>query len=93
MLSSVTEKADGDNDRSKAEQDEYYQQACKSIAEHIESSKNLLSLKQILKVIRHVASEYNLATIPRNEHIILYLHDNHYRHLLMVKPAKTASGV
>jgi elongator complex protein 3 (tRNA carboxymethyluridine synthase) len=89
----VTEKADGDNNRSKAEQDEYYQQACKSIAEHIESSKNLLSLNQILKVVRHVASEYNLATIPRNEHIILYLHDNHYRHLLMVKPAKTASGV
>ncbi|MDQ3835597.1 MAG: tRNA uridine(34) 5-carboxymethylaminomethyl modification radical SAM/GNAT enzyme Elp3 [Thermoproteota archaeon] len=91
----MTEEAGGDDsyNNNKAKQDKYYQQACKSIAEQIESSKNPLSLKQILKVIRHVASEYNLATIPRNEHIILYLQDNRYRHLLMVKPAKTASGV
>jgi elongator complex protein 3 len=92
----VTEEADGydsNNNNNRAEQDNHYQQACKSIAEQIESSKNPLSLKQIFKIIRHVASEYNLATIPRNEHIILYLQDNHYRHVLMVKPAKTASGV
>ncbi|MDQ3848637.1 MAG: tRNA uridine(34) 5-carboxymethylaminomethyl modification radical SAM/GNAT enzyme Elp3 [Thermoproteota archaeon] len=95
MLSSVREEDDGDknNNNNSAEQDKYYQQACKSIAEQIESSKNPMSLKQILKLIRHMASEHNLATIPRNEHIILYLQDNRYRHLLMVKPAKTASGV
>jgi elongator complex protein 3 len=93
----VTEEADDENNNNNnnhnAEQDKCYQQACKSIAEQIQSSKNSLSLKQILKLIRHVASEYNLTTIPRNEHVILYLQDNHYRHLLMVKPAKTASGV
>jgi elongator complex protein 3 len=70
-----------------------YQQACKSIAERIESSKNLFSITQVLKVIRQVASEYHLRTMPRNEHIIRYLHDNRYRRLLMVKPTKTASGV
>src|SRR3712207_7172458 len=31
--------------------------------------------------------------MPRNEHIIHYLQDDRYRRLLMVKPAKTASGV
>jgi elongator complex protein 3 len=75
------------------EANDNYQQACKSIADEIEHSKNSLSIKQVLKVVRQVASEYNLDTIPRNEHIIHYLRDDHYRRLLMVKPAKTASGV
>jgi elongator complex protein 3 len=69
-----------------------YQQACRSIAEQIESG-NLLSVTQALKVVREVASAYHLDTMPRNEHIMQYLHDNRYRRLLMVKPAKTASGV
>ncbi len=69
-----------------------YQQACKSIAEQIES-KNILSVRQVLKVVRQVASKYHLDTMPKNEHIIQYLHDRRYRQLLMVKPTKTASGV
>jgi elongator complex protein 3 len=69
-----------------------YQHACRSIAERIESGK-LLSVRQALKVVREVASEYRLDTMPKNEHIIQYLHDSRYRRLLMVKPAKTASGV
>jgi elongator complex protein 3 len=69
-----------------------YQQACRSIAQAIES-RNLLSVRQALKVVREVASAYHLDTMPRNEHIMQYLHDNRYRRLLMVKPAKTASGV
>lgn len=71
---------------------EDYQQACKSIAEQIES-KNLLSVSQVLKVVRDMSSAYHLATMPKNEHIIQYLHNSKYRRLLMVKPAKTASGV
>ncbi|MDQ3883841.1 MAG: tRNA uridine(34) 5-carboxymethylaminomethyl modification radical SAM/GNAT enzyme Elp3, partial [Thermoproteota archaeon] len=85
MLSSAVEESVNNNYN--------YQQACKSIAERIESSKNLFSITQVLKVIRQVASEYHLRTMPRNEHIIRYLHDNRYRRLLMVKPTKTASGV
>jgi elongator complex protein 3 (tRNA carboxymethyluridine synthase) len=69
-----------------------YQQACRSIAEQIEGG-NLLSARQALKVVREVASAYHLDTMPRNEHIMQYLHDSRYRRLLMVKPAKTASGV
>jgi elongator complex protein 3 (tRNA carboxymethyluridine synthase) len=69
-----------------------YQQACRSIAEQIESRK-LLSIRQAFKIVREVASAYHLDTMPKNEHIIQYLHDSRYRRLLMVKPAKTASGV
>jgi elongator complex protein 3 len=69
-----------------------YQRACRSIAEQIEG-RNLLSVKQALKVVREVASIYHLNTMPRNEHIMQYFQDSRYRHLLMVKPAKTASGV
>ena len=85
MLSSIAQEANNNNNN--------YLQACKSIAEQIERSKNLLSRGQVLKIVRKIASEYHLNTIPRNEHIIHYLQDNHYRRLLMVKPAKTASGV
>lgn len=69
-----------------------YQQACRSIAELIES-RNVLSVKQALKIVREVAAAYHLDTMPKNEHIMKYLHSSRYRHLLMVKPAKTASGV
>ena len=90
MLSSSSSP---ESEETKYNYDSNYQHACKSIAEQIESSKNLLSLKQVLKVARRVASEYHLYTIPKNEHIIHYLQDHRYRRLLMVKPAKTASGV
>jgi elongator complex protein 3 len=92
LLSSAAEET-SDNDHNNNNNNNYYQQACKSIAEHIESSNSPLSLKQVLKIVRQVASEYHLHTIPRNEHIIHYLQDDRYRRLLMVKPAKTASGV
>ena len=85
MLSSAVEESVYNNNN--------YQQACRSIAEQIESGRNPLSIRQVLKVIRQVASEYHLHTMPRNEHIMQYLQDNGYRRLLMVKPAKTASGV
>jgi elongator complex protein 3 len=91
LLSSAAEET-SDNDHNNNNNNNY-QQACKSIAEHIESSNSPLSLKQVLKIVRQVASEYHLHTIPRNEHIIHYLQDDRYRRLLLVKPAKTASGV
>jgi elongator complex protein 3 len=90
LFSSAAEET-SDNDHNNNNNN--YQQACKSIAEHIESSNSPLSLKQVLKIVRQVASEYHLHTIPRNEHIIHYLQDDRYRRLLLVKPAKTASGV
>jgi elongator complex protein 3 len=91
LLSSAAEETSDNNHNNNNNNN--YQQACKSIAEHIESSNSPLSLKQVLKIVRQVASEYHLHTIPRNEHIIHYLQDDRYRRLLLVKPAKTASGV
>jgi elongator complex protein 3 len=89
LLSSAVEDTVNNNNNN----NNNYQHACKSIAEQIESSKDLLSVPQVLRVVRQVASEYHLHTMPRNEHIIQYLQDSRYRRLLTVKPAKTASGV
>ncbi|MDQ4101771.1 MAG: tRNA uridine(34) 5-carboxymethylaminomethyl modification radical SAM/GNAT enzyme Elp3, partial [Thermoproteota archaeon] len=86
MLSSATEKADENDKRG-------YLEACKAIALQLESNKNFLSIKEVFRVIKQVASDYNLDRLPRNEDIIRHLQDNYYRHLLMVKPTKTASGV
>lgn len=72
--------------------DSSYQRACRFIAEQIEN-RNLMSGRQVLRIIMEVASEYHLDTVPKNEHIISYLHDRRHRRLLMVRPAKTASGV
>ena len=69
-----------------------YQQACIAIAERIQ--KSTLSAGDVRRVMREVASAYRLETMPKNEHIIACLpKDSRYRKVLMVKPAKTASGV
>ncbi len=65
--------------------------ACRLIAQRIENGE--LSAGEASIAIREVASELHLDTVPRNEHILQYLHDNRARRLLMVKPSKTASGV
>lgn len=72
--------------------DSDYQQACRLIARKIESCE-ALSSGQVTRLVREVASSYHLKTMPRNEHILRYLQDPRARHMLMVRPAKTASGV
>lgn len=72
----------------------HYHEACKSIAQQVESSKGPLTARQVIKIVRDVSSAFHLATLPRNEHIMQFLpKGSKYRRLLMVKPAKTASGV
>lgn len=80
---------------SAADPDPNYQQACRAIAAlFTEKQHVLLSASEMRQVIRDVASTFHLSTMPRNEHIISYLPaGSRYRKLLMVKPAKTASGV
>lgn len=69
-----------------------YQQACAAIADRI--SKSTLSDSGVRKIVRDVSSAYGLETMPKNEHILACLPKNsRYRRMLMVKPAKTASGV
>ncbi|NOJ27701.1 MAG: tRNA uridine(34) 5-carboxymethylaminomethyl modification radical SAM/GNAT enzyme Elp3 [Nitrososphaera sp.] len=71
---------------------EAYQLACKDIARQLDSQS--LSARQTSRIIRQVSSKYHLETLPKNEHIIEYLSSaSKYRKILMVKPAKTASGV
>lgn len=70
-----------------------YSQACKSIALKLESNSRM-SLKEINKIISLTCSAYKLTVVPKKEHIIPYLPKNsNYRGVLLVKPAKTASGV
>jgi elongator complex protein 3 len=71
--------------------EENYDQACRVIARRIEDRE--VTLGQALVIMRRVASEHHLATLPKNEHILKYLHSFRSRRLLMVRPAKTASGV
>lgn len=69
-----------------------YQQACIAIADRL--SKSALSTGDVRKMMREVAATFSLETIPKNEHILACLpKDSGYRRMLMVKPAKTASGV
>lgn len=69
-----------------------YQQACLAIADRL--AKSDLSAGEVRMVVRQVSSAYGLETIPKNEHILSFLpRDSRYRRMLMVKPAKTASGV
>jgi elongator complex protein 3 len=70
-----------------------YTLACKSVAKQIQEQDDL-SVKEISKIVKDIASKYHLSTLPKNESIIEYLPDNsHYRKVLMVRPTKTASGI
>jgi elongator complex protein 3 len=73
--------------------DSNYILACRSVAEQIQQQDNL-SAKAIFKIVKDTASKYHLSTLPKNESIIEFLPDESlYRNVLMVRPAKTASGI
>ncbi|AIC15705.1 tRNA uridine(34) 5-carboxymethylaminomethyl modification radical SAM/GNAT enzyme Elp3 [Nitrososphaera viennensis] len=78
-----------------ADSDPNYQQACRTIAMLVvEKQQQPLSAGEVRQIVRDVSSSFHLSTMPKNAHIISYLPKNsRYRKLLMVKPAKTASGV
>ena len=70
-----------------------YEQACGAIASRLEQDAGL-SAADVRRLVRETAARYRLATVPANEDIISRLaKGSRYRKLLMVKPAKTASGV
>jgi elongator complex protein 3 len=76
-----------------AASDRNYIQACAAIAERLEQ-KSGMSAGDIRRTVREAASEFKLSTMPANEDIMQHLPaGSRYRRLLMVKPAKTASGV
>ncbi len=69
-----------------------YRQACAAIADRM--AKSVLSAGEVRKLVREVSAAYGLETMPKNEHVLAYLPwESRYRRMLMVKPAKTSSGV
>jgi elongator complex protein 3 len=70
---------------------EDYDRACRAIAQRIDGAE--ISLSQAIHIMKEVASQYRLATLPKNEHVMKYIRSARSRRLLMVRPAKTASGV
>jgi elongator complex protein 3 len=70
---------------------EDYDRACRAIAQELDGAE--FSLSQAIHMMKQVASQYRLATLPKNEDVMKYLRSPKSRRLLMVRPAKTASGV
>ncbi len=70
-----------------------YQRACQTIAERIEMHGGAITTRQITTIIREISSANHLNTMPKNEHVMRYLHSSSARSKLLVRPVKTASGV
>ena len=71
-----------------------YSQACKSIAMELENNSNIMSPKEINKIISLTCSAFKLSVVPKKEHIIPYLSKNsNYRKILVVSPAKLRYGI
>ena len=74
-----------------AEKDEY-EHACRAMALKIDSCEDL-TLSAAFAIMKQVSSEYRLDSLPKSEHVMKYLLRPKSRRLLMIRPAKTASGV
>jgi len=73
-----------------------YQEACKEIAQCIESldSTTVVSKKEIFQIMRNISSKYKLSKLPKNLDILKLLsEDSRFKKQLKSKPSKTSSGV
>ena len=74
-----------------------YQSICRDIANTIlthDESLNLLSIKEIDKIIKSKSSYHKLPCIPKYSEILRFLPaGSQYKSLLRIKPVKTQSGV
>lgn len=74
-----------------------YELICRDIANTIltyNENSNLLSIKEIDKIIKLKSSFYKLPSIPKYTEILRFLpNDSRYKNLLRIKPVKTQSGV
>jgi elongator complex protein 3 len=74
-----------------------YESICRDIADTIlthNEYSNLLSIKEIDKIIKSKSSHYKLASIPKYSEILRFLPNNsQYKRLLRIKPVKTQSGI
>ena len=74
-----------------------YETICREIANTIlsyDEPSNLLSLKEIEKIIKLKSSNHRLPSIPKYSDILKFIPNNsRYKKLLRVKPVKTQSGI
>lgn len=74
-----------------------YDSICSDIARTIlsyDESSELLSIKEIDRIIKSKSSYYKLPSIPKYSEILKFLPtESQYRKLLRVKPVKTQSGI
>jgi elongator complex protein 3 len=74
-----------------------YDSICSDIARTIlsyDESLELLSIKEIDRIIKSKSSYYKLPSIPKYSEILKFLpNESQYRRLLRVKPVKTQSGI
>ena len=79
-----------------ADVDILYKEACKEIAQCIESldSTTVVSKKEIFQIMRNISSKYKLSKLPKNLDILKLLsEDSRFKKQLKLKPSKTSSGV
>ena len=70
-----------------------YESACKKVASRI-VQQQCQTISEVSGIIRQAAAEFALDTMPRHEDVIRFLpQPSGYRRMLMVRPAKSASGV
>ncbi|RMF30091.1 MAG: tRNA uridine(34) 5-carboxymethylaminomethyl modification radical SAM/GNAT enzyme Elp3 [Candidatus Nitrosothermus koennekii] len=67
-----------------------YTHACIEIASMLNHE---LDDRSINKIIKNVSSKYALSSLPKRSDILKYVNDEHIRHLLTVRPSRSASGV
>ena len=67
-----------------------YDQACMEIASILTDG---LDDKSINRVIKSISAKYSLSTLPRRTDILRYISNEEIRHLLTVRPSRSASGI
>ncbi|HKU48470.1 MAG TPA: tRNA uridine(34) 5-carboxymethylaminomethyl modification radical SAM/GNAT enzyme Elp3 [Nitrososphaera sp.] len=75
-----------------------YDLACRAIAQELDednssNSSSGITAGRAVAIMKKYSSEYRLDTLPKNKDVLKYLRSARSKRLLMVKPAKTASGV
>ncbi len=69
-----------------------YSTACREIADILSNTRDLDRLK-INKIVKSVSAKYSLSTLPKRSDILKHIEDEHIRHLLTIRPSRSASGV
>lgn len=67
-----------------------YDEACMEIASIL---NDRFDDRSINRIIKKISSKYSLSTLPKRRDILKYIRNEEIRHLLTVRPSRSASGV